>query len=52
MEKELKIECLYNRFVIFPSILVHEVEPVSMTHEQVEKNSGRYSITQFISVKL
>ncbi len=48
IDNELRIECTYNRFVVFPSILLHEVTPVSMASEMRDKNFGRYSITQFI----
>jgi hypothetical protein len=52
IENELRIECLYNRFVIFPSILLHEVKAVSMPYELKGKNFGRYSITQLMSINV
>jgi Rps23 Pro-64 3,4-dihydroxylase Tpa1-like proline 4-hydroxylase len=52
IEKELTIECLYNRFIIFPSILLHEVEMTSVPPELVGKNFGRYSITQLMSINV
>jgi Rps23 Pro-64 3,4-dihydroxylase Tpa1-like proline 4-hydroxylase len=47
---ELKIECLENRMVIFPSILEHEVTLVKMDEDDLKQKNGRYSITQFISM--
>lgn len=52
IENELKIECLYNRFVIFPSILFHEVETTSVPPNLIGKNFGRYSITQLMSINV
>jgi hypothetical protein len=52
IENELKIECVYNRFVIFPSILLHEVKPISIDQEFKRKNFGRYSITQLMSINV
>jgi hypothetical protein len=45
------IECKYNRMVVFPSILFHSVEPVSMKIDDRNRGAGRYSITQLISLK-
>ena len=35
------IECVANRIVLFPSILMHEVDKI--------KGTGRFSITHFIT---
>jgi Rps23 Pro-64 3,4-dihydroxylase Tpa1-like proline 4-hydroxylase len=52
IENELTIECLYNRFVIFPSILMHEVESTSVPNQLLGNNFGRYSITQLMSINV
>lgn len=46
------IECKNNRFIIFPSILNHEVREISMAEKSLGKNLGRYSISQFISINI
>jgi Rps23 Pro-64 3,4-dihydroxylase Tpa1-like proline 4-hydroxylase len=45
------IECRYNRMVLFPSILFHSVEPISVKEDDRNRGVGRYSITQLISLK-
>jgi hypothetical protein len=52
IENELKIECQYNRFVVFPSILMHEVESVSLSPDLAGENFGRYSITQLMATNV
>lgn len=37
-----------NRVVIFPSLLTHEVTPITMEKEDQNKKFGRYCITQFL----
>jgi hypothetical protein len=49
---ELKVECKYNRLVIFASVINHEVEEVKLGQNLLKQNLGRYSISQFISIKL
>lgn len=49
IEQEIKIECRPNRMVIFPSILFHEVEKITMETKLLNKNLGRHSISQFIT---
>ena len=51
IEKELTIDCEYNRTVIFPSILYHEVATVLIDEDYRNKNYGRYTITQLISFR-
>jgi len=51
-EDNLKISCKNNRCVIFPSILMHEVEQIVMNSNDLNKNLGRYTISQFISFKI
>jgi Rps23 Pro-64 3,4-dihydroxylase Tpa1-like proline 4-hydroxylase len=50
IENELKIECGYNRLIIFPSILLHEVTEINMINQNREKNCGRFTITTFLKV--
>jgi hypothetical protein len=49
IENELTIDCEYNRTVIFPSILYHSVDTVTIDNKYKNKNFGRYTITQFIT---
>jgi hypothetical protein len=51
IENELSIECLYNRTVIFPSMLKHAVEVTIVDSQLIGQNYGRYSITQLMSYK-
>ena len=46
IEKQIQVDSLNNRMVIFPSILEHEVREVIMQENQPGK--GRYSISQFL----
>lgn len=48
-EDNVVIEVEYNRTVLFPSILFHSVEEINMDSYYLNKNYGRYSITQLIS---
>jgi hypothetical protein len=50
-ENGLSIDCLYNRIVVFPSVLAHSVEQVFVDTKLIGKNFGRYSITQLIGVR-
>lgn len=52
IDGELEIECAYNRFVIFPSMLLHEVQEIKLDNELVGKNYGRFSITQLMSINV
>ena len=49
---DIKVECKHNRLVIFPSIINHEVQQVTLDQNFLNQNLGRYSITQFITIKL
>jgi hypothetical protein len=49
-ENNFKVECLFNRMIIFPSILRHSVEKVNLGENFLNQNYGRYSITQFINM--
>jgi Rps23 Pro-64 3,4-dihydroxylase Tpa1-like proline 4-hydroxylase len=46
------IECKYNRTIIFPSFLDHKVETIKISEEDIGKNLGRFSITQFITFSI
>jgi Rps23 Pro-64 3,4-dihydroxylase Tpa1-like proline 4-hydroxylase len=52
IEEELNIECVYNRTVIFPSMLKHSVESTAVEASLVGQNYGRYAVTQLISHKI
>lgn len=52
IDKHIKVECIPNRMVIFPSILHHEVEETTVSEEFLGKNFGRYSITQLMSINV
>jgi hypothetical protein len=51
IENELTVDCNYNRIVIFPSMLRHEVKPVTLHGEFLNQNYGRFSISQLILMK-
>ena len=44
-----KIECNFNRFVIFPSILRHSVNKTCVPNNLLGENYGRYSISQLVT---
>tara|TARA_B100001250_G_scaffold366152_1_gene347348 strand:+ start:9972 stop:10580 length:609 start_codon:yes stop_codon:yes gene_type:complete len=48
LEHRLRIPCLNNSLVVFPSIMWHEVTPIVMS--DFSPNMGRYSMTQFIAM--
>ena len=48
IEEELEIDPTNNRLVIFPGILEHKVEKVTIAEDFRDQWYGRYSITQFI----
>lgn len=52
LEGHLNIDCEYNRTVIFPSIINHEVDPIIIDDDFKNKNLGRYTITQLLSYKI
>jgi Rps23 Pro-64 3,4-dihydroxylase Tpa1-like proline 4-hydroxylase len=49
-ENGKKIEYKDNRYVIFPSIIKHQVSKVSMDSDCVGKKMGRFCITQFLCI--
>jgi len=50
LEGKETIECKPNRVLLFPSILSHEVTPISMPEEHTNSNLGRFTISKFISI--
>ena len=52
IENQLEIQCLFNRTVIFPSMLQHAVTPVTIADEHLGKNFGRYTLTQLVSYRM
>jgi Rps23 Pro-64 3,4-dihydroxylase Tpa1-like proline 4-hydroxylase len=46
---DLEIECTYNRTVIIPSIISHQVTKTTLDENLIGKNCGRYAIAQFIT---
>jgi hypothetical protein len=49
LENEIKIDCIHNRTVIFPSILYHKSEAIDLQSDYTGKNLGKYSIVQLIT---
>jgi hypothetical protein len=47
-DKNLSVECKNNRTIIFPSFLMHAVEPVNISEENVKNQFGRFALSQFI----
>ena len=44
---KIKIDCVNNSTLIFPSMMLHSVNEIHMSQENLEKRLGRYVITQF-----
>ena len=44
---KIKVECINNRTLIFPSMLKHSVNTLKMEKQYQNKKQGRYVITQF-----
>tara|TARA_B100000424_G_scaffold209292_1_gene166639 strand:+ start:225 stop:857 length:633 start_codon:yes stop_codon:yes gene_type:complete len=44
---KMKIECINNRTLIFPSMLRHTVNTIKMEEQDQNKKQGRFCITQF-----
>lgn len=48
----IRVECEFNRYVLFPSILEHGVEKTKLAEpDTYNTKNGRYSINHFIVVK-
>ena len=45
---EITIEIENNKCLIFPSMITHSVEKISMNDENLNKKLGRFCITQFL----
>ena len=50
LEDELKVDCISNRCVIFPSCMLHAVETINMKSDITENSSGRFAISQFLNI--
>ena len=44
---KIKIDCVNNRTLIFPSMIPHTVDMIKMEEQYLNKKQGRYVITQF-----
>ena len=44
---KIKIDCINNRTLIFPSMIPHSVNEIHMNEEKPSRGYGRYVITQF-----
>ena len=44
---KIKIDCVNNRTLIFPSMIPHSVNEIHMNDEKPSRGHGRYVITQF-----
>ena len=44
---KIKIDCVNNRTLIFPSMIPHSVNEIHMNKENPSRGYGRYDITQF-----
>jgi predicted 2-oxoglutarate/Fe(II)-dependent dioxygenase YbiX len=51
-KNDLTLNCNYNDYIIFPSILDHSVKEVKLEESFQNQNYGRYSIAQFITINL
>lgn len=45
--EKIKIDCVNNRTLIFPSMIKHSVNKIQMEEEYQNKRLGRYAISQF-----
>ena len=52
LEESLEIECTSNRCVVFPSIALHSVKEIALAPDNVGKDYGRFTISQFLSYKI
>ena len=43
----LKVECVNNRMIFFPSFLYHEVTPVKLKKADIDKRKGRFTISRY-----
>ena len=52
LEESVKINCVNNRCVIFPSIMLHSVTEIQLDNNKKNTNNGRFTISQFVSYNL
>jgi len=50
-QSNVKVDCMYNRTVLFPSWYYHAVTQIKMSDEDLNKGLGRWAITHFINFK-
>ena len=50
-QSNIKVDCIYNRTVLFPSWYYHGVTQIKMNDEDLNKGFGRWAITHFINFK-
>jgi Rps23 Pro-64 3,4-dihydroxylase Tpa1-like proline 4-hydroxylase len=50
LENDCKIQVKSNRCVIFPSILLHSVDKISMPKSKKGKSLGRFAMSQFVTI--
>ena len=50
-QSNTKVDCMYNRTVLFPSWYYHGVTQIKMNDEDLNKGFGRWAITHFINFK-
>ena len=50
--EKIKIDCVNNRTLIFPSMIRHSVNKIQMEMEHQNKRLGRYAISQFGVIRM
>ena len=50
--EKIKIDCINNRTLIFPSMIRHSVNKIQMEIEHQNKRLGRYAISQFGVIRM
>ena len=50
--EKIKIDCINNRTLIFPSMIRHSVNKIQMEMEHQNKRLGRYAISQFGVIRM
>ena len=47
-QPKVKVDCTYNRMVLFPSYYMHAVSELKMAKEDMNKGNGRWVLTKFV----
>tara|TARA_A100001201_G_scaffold89209_4_gene78174 strand:+ start:19208 stop:19813 length:606 start_codon:yes stop_codon:yes gene_type:complete len=50
VDYDIDIEIANNKAVIFPSVITHQVHPISMDVRDMGKQQGRFCISQFLHI--